>query len=871
MALSKLFQRIFWHNNTTPAINEDNLNAMSKAIDDIDDRVISLAETIIEDVPVIIEGLADLDTAVTTATEAATTASNAATTATTKAGEASASATTASTKAGEASGSATTASNKADAASASATTAGNKALISEGFAVGEQDGTPVTSGSPYYQNNAEYYATEAGSSAQAAAASATEAGSWSAHPPYIGSNGNWYVWDVTDAQYEDSGIDASITVSVGTTSTLPAGSSAAVTNSGTSTDPVLNFGIPQGAAGTDGVSPEVTISSITGGHTVTITDADHPTGQSFNVMDGSGVTDYDDLTDKPRINNILLSGNKSSGDLKLQANMGMYATRTFGALSSITAWLNAGNTIPNNSTLHINDYDTDYVVTTRAAGDTEAGCIFISETQKIIPLYQSGTLDIRAFGAGHTNTADNSAKIVKAIKFAQSNNIKLYVPRGRWYLKESIPLNGATIIEGATSAGDRGLTAANCSIIFFDPEQSNVSMFTESSNHTLSIHHLTIICGKVITNEQNLEEIQSYSKYEGDYTTQVAEIPHNYMTWTYSYTDVNCLNCYNSASQYPRNNSSWLDLLDVNIAGFSGYGVKCGMALTLDSVRFYNCKYGFYNVLTDTQFHNTFIQGCEYGFYWDNGGTVLFAYDTWIDQCKYGIYSNLTLSGVFQGGEIDHCLYAGVCCLGGCDLKIEARFGRLGMYYLGEDMLAKAQLITTYSESDFLDMSKGVDIAVRWGLKFNIDLSEEPKEISDNGTVTDELPTLLVFGQTLRGIIKTAHDFADRTYYSIRGDACVTVENYASLTEIDALPTASSYNLNKSYLLTGTQTGYVKGSMYKCVENNGVYSWELLNGSGDMLSTSYDPNGTVATAGGIVSYVSGEISSAVTSALTASY
>ena len=48
MALPKLFQRIFWHNNTTPAINEDNLNAMSKAIDDIDDRVIELGSAVME-------------------------------------------------------------------------------------------------------------------------------------------------------------------------------------------------------------------------------------------------------------------------------------------------------------------------------------------------------------------------------------------------------------------------------------------------------------------------------------------------------------------------------------------------------------------------------------------------------------------------------------------------------------------------------------------------------------------------------------------------------------------------------------------------------------------------------------------------------
>ena len=44
---------------------------------------------------------------------------------------------------------------------------------------------------------------------------------------------------------------------------------------------------PAGQDGADGVSPEVAISTITGGHTVTITDADHPGGQSFNVMDGT--------------------------------------------------------------------------------------------------------------------------------------------------------------------------------------------------------------------------------------------------------------------------------------------------------------------------------------------------------------------------------------------------------------------------------------------------------------------------------------------------------------------------------------------------------------------------------------------------------
>lgn len=39
----KLFNRIFFSNGTTPALNATNLNAMSKAIDDIDNRVIEIA------------------------------------------------------------------------------------------------------------------------------------------------------------------------------------------------------------------------------------------------------------------------------------------------------------------------------------------------------------------------------------------------------------------------------------------------------------------------------------------------------------------------------------------------------------------------------------------------------------------------------------------------------------------------------------------------------------------------------------------------------------------------------------------------------------------------------------------------------------
>lgn len=76
-----------------------------------------------------------------------------------------------------------------------------------------------------------------------------------------------------------------------------------------------------GTPGEDGYSPDVTITEITGGHRVTITDEDHPDGQSFDVMDGqggSGSSDYDDLSNKPQVNNVTLSGNKSLSDLGIE-------------------------------------------------------------------------------------------------------------------------------------------------------------------------------------------------------------------------------------------------------------------------------------------------------------------------------------------------------------------------------------------------------------------------------------------------------------------------------------------------------------------------------------------------------------------------
>lgn len=72
-----------------------------------------------------------------------------------------------------------------------------------------------------------------------------------------------------------------------------------ISATGSDTAKVFNFAF-HNMKGIPGVSPAVTVTEIEGGHEVTITDADHPDGQSFNVMDGEdGASDAGDVTYDP--------------------------------------------------------------------------------------------------------------------------------------------------------------------------------------------------------------------------------------------------------------------------------------------------------------------------------------------------------------------------------------------------------------------------------------------------------------------------------------------------------------------------------------------------------------------------------------------
>lgn len=296
----KLFNRIFWHNNTTPAINEDNLNAMSKAIDDIDNRVIELGADVLEVVPQIqtyldqaedlyeaMENLSkhppyigtngnwyvwdtETSTFVDSGIDASITVQIADVTML-------------------AYGTAPYITNTGTstdpvfhlfipraAGITSITKTGTSGLV-DTYTIAFQDGNTAT----FTVTNGKSIVSIAKTATSGLVDTYTITFNDSTTTTFQVTNGK----NGEDGQDGDDGrgiasIQKTATVGLVDTYTI------------TYTDGTTSiFDVTNGQNGADGVSPIVTIASITGGHRVTITDETHPSGQSFDVMDGTGTGD----------------------------------------------------------------------------------------------------------------------------------------------------------------------------------------------------------------------------------------------------------------------------------------------------------------------------------------------------------------------------------------------------------------------------------------------------------------------------------------------------------------------------------------------------------------------------------------------------
>lgn len=193
--MNKLYTLIIWHNNTAPALNEDNLNAMSEALDAIDTRVVEIAGDVIEVVPQIQDYLAQAQ-ALEEALE----------------------------------------------------------LLSR-------------------------------------------------NPPYIGANGNWYVFNTETSQYEDSGVDASITVSIADITMIAVDANPYVTNTGTNTDPVFHLYLPRSPQGETGNGidriEKTSTSGLVDTYTIYYTDGTTYTYTVTNGQSGSGSGDMNEADYDP--------------------------------------------------------------------------------------------------------------------------------------------------------------------------------------------------------------------------------------------------------------------------------------------------------------------------------------------------------------------------------------------------------------------------------------------------------------------------------------------------------------------------------------------------------------------------------------------
>lgn len=243
------------------------------------------------------------------------------------------------------------------------------ALKSEGFAIGEQNGTPVSSGSPYYEDNAKYmkeaaagYALQSDSYAGESAAWAT--GSYSGNPlsPTQGiaqtdNNAYYYAQQAAaDAALLENCSASASTLSPGssatasyangvfsfgipsgatgatpeifaTATTLAAGSSATANISGTIEQPLITFGIPRGDTGATGATgatgpqgPAGVIQSVNGKSAASITLAAGDIGyaDSATYTDGTVGKAVSDLN--RQINDVESALNTDKNDIINLAN-----------------------------------------------------------------------------------------------------------------------------------------------------------------------------------------------------------------------------------------------------------------------------------------------------------------------------------------------------------------------------------------------------------------------------------------------------------------------------------------------------------------------------------------------------------------------
>lgn len=168
--------------------------------------------------------------------------------------------------------------------------------------------------------SAQSSAAQALESKNSAAASAESAKEYSGKPPIV-QNGTWWVWDANSKSYVDTGIDAT-----GNVVTADGLFGFSVDENG---DLILSY------TGDDPPPFEINddgdLVYTLNGNTINL-------GRVVGGGGSGGTSNYNDLTNKPSINGVQLSGNKTSAELGIQDGApGEAATITISSTETVAA------------------------------------------------------------------------------------------------------------------------------------------------------------------------------------------------------------------------------------------------------------------------------------------------------------------------------------------------------------------------------------------------------------------------------------------------------------------------------------------------------------------------------------------------------
>ena len=166
----------------------------------------------------------------------------------------------------------------------------------EAWAKGTKNGAAVPSTAEQYHNNSYWYAMQAAAAA--------------AHAPIIGNNGNWFLYNTSTGQYEDSGEpsqgDDGVTPSISATASVDANTGTPavnVTKTGTDAAPSFGFSFQnlkgdKGDTGNTGATgngiasiTKTGTSGLVDTYTITYTNGNTDTFTVTNGQDGTGAGD----------------------------------------------------------------------------------------------------------------------------------------------------------------------------------------------------------------------------------------------------------------------------------------------------------------------------------------------------------------------------------------------------------------------------------------------------------------------------------------------------------------------------------------------------------------------------------------------------